>query len=167
MIKTTSIGVLILLSVSLIVSLGVNYFSPSGIALVGQWDRSKGVVTAKSKLDTVHADIEVNNPLVVKRMIQNGGVVLIDARLKDVYDKGHLPGALSFPLADFDQDLAKLLDLVKKDTSILVYCSGFECTDSHSFATQLLALKFTRVRVYAGGFREWQDMGFRIEKNEG
>ncbi len=152
--------------VSLILSFGVNYFSPSGIALKGQWDRSKGVVGANSKQDVLHADIEINNPLEVRKMIQNREVVLLDVRSKDIYDKGHLPGALSYPLIDFDEVLLKLLDIVKKDTPILVYCSGVECSDSHTFATRLLALRFTQVRVYAGGFLEWQEMGFEIEKNE-
>ena len=165
MIKTTSFGVLLLSAFALIVSLGVNFFSPSGIALVGQWDRSKGVVRAKSKQDTV--DIEVNNPLLVRQMINNREVVLLDVRTKDEYDMGHLPGAFSFPLADFDLVFPRLLGLVKKDSAILVYCSGVECTDSHTFATQLLAFKYTKVRVYAGGFREWQEMGFETEKNEG
>jgi rhodanese-related sulfurtransferase len=167
MIKTEKFGVFILLAVAAVVSLGVNYFSPSGIALVGQWDGSKGTVTAKSKQDTVDSDIEINNPLKVQQMIKNREVVLIDVRSGDAYDMGHLPGAFSFPLADFDQVLPQLLDLVKKDSAILVYCSGVECSDSHTFAAQLLALRFTQVRVYAGGFREWQEMGFETEKNEG
>ena len=166
MLKTTRFGVLILLTVSLIISMGVNYFSPSGIALKGQWEPSKGVVTAKSKQDIVHTDIEINNPLAVRQMIQNREVVLVDARPKDVYDMGHLPGALSFPLTDFDGGLDRLMDRVKKDTAMLVYCSGVECHDSHAFAAKLLALKFTKVRVYAGGFSEWQEMGFETEKNE-
>jgi len=167
MIKTDCFGVFILLTIAAVLSLGVNYFSPSGIAWVGQWDRSKGVVRAKSKQDIVHTNIEINNPLQVRQMIQNRKVILLDVRSKDIYDNGHLPGALSFPLVDFDEVLPRLLDLVKKDSAILVYCSGFECTDSHTFAAQLLALKFTLVQVYAGGFREWQEMGFDTKKNEG
>ncbi len=166
MIKTTSFGVFTLLTISLVLSLGVNYFSSSGIALRGQWDRSKGVVRAKSKQEALHADIEINNPLEVRKMIQSREVVLLDVRSKDIYDDGHLPGAFSFPLTNFDEVLPKLLNLVKKDTPILVYCSGVECSDSHTFATQLLALRFTQVRVYAGGFLEWQEMEFEIEKNE-
>ncbi len=165
MIKTDCFGVLTLLAIAAVLSVGVNYFSPSGIAWVGQWDRSKGVVMAKSKQDIVHANIEINNPLKVRQMIQNRAVVLLDVRSKDAYENGHLPGALSFPLEDFDQVLPRLLDLVKKDSVILAYCSGFECTDSHTFAAQLLALKFTQVQVYAGGFREWQEMGFDTKNN--
>lgn len=165
MIKTTRFGVLTLLILSLVLSLGVNHFSPSGIAWRGQWDRSKGVLGAKSKQDA-SLGIEINNPLAVQQMIQRREVVLLDVRSRKRYDKGHLPGAFSFPLTDFDEALPRLLTLLKKDAAILVYCSGVECSDSHTFASQLLALRFTRVQVYAGGFLEWQEMGFEIEKND-
>jgi len=166
MIKKDYYGVLILMVIAIVLSLGVNHFSSSGIALIGQWDGEKGVVTAKSKQDTVDSEIEINNPLRVRQMISNREVVVLDVRSKDAYDAGHLPGAFSFPLAEFDAVFPRLLDLVKKESAILVYCSGIDCSDSHTFAGQLLAFKFTQVRVYAGGFREWQEMGFEIEKNE-
>ncbi|MBW2337956.1 MAG: hypothetical protein JRF47_14580, partial [Deltaproteobacteria bacterium] len=45
----TSKEVSIILGVSILAAFAVNYFSPAGIALVGQWDTSQGVVTAKAK----------------------------------------------------------------------------------------------------------------------
>jgi rhodanese-related sulfurtransferase len=167
MIKTEKFGILTLLAIAALISFGVNAFSPSGIALTGQWDKSKGVVTAKSKQDTVHSEFELNDPRKVRQMIKDKTVVLLDVRSKDEYDQGHLPGAFSFPLTVFDEILDRLLNLVKKDSVILVYCSGVECTDSHSFAAQLQAMRFMNVQVYAGGFRQWQEMGFEISKNEG
>lgn len=166
MIKTEKFGVFTLFTLAGLLSFGVNFFSSTGIALTGQWDRSKGVVMAQSKQDLGHVDIEINNPLRVRRMIKNSEVVLVDVRPKEIYDMGHLPGAFSFPLAAFDEGLDRLLTLVKKDSVILVYCSGVECTDSHTIAAQLMALNFKKVQVYAGGFREWQEMGYETEKNE-
>ena len=145
-------------------SLGMNHFSPSGIALLGQWDKSKGVVTPKSKQEIIHGEIEINNPLRVLQLLKNKEVVLLDVRPTHIYDQGHLPGALSFPLVNFEENLEQLQTTFKRDTAILVYCSGIECSDSHGFASKLVALKFTQVQVYSGGFSEWQEMGFEIEK---
>jgi hypothetical protein len=39
----------ILVGASIIAAFAVNYFSPAGIALVGQWDTAKGVITANEK----------------------------------------------------------------------------------------------------------------------
>jgi rhodanese-related sulfurtransferase len=165
MIKTEKFGVVYLVILAGLLAFGVNFFSPAGIVLKGQWDRSKGVVMAGSKHDIV-LDIEINNPLRVRQMIKDTKVVLLDVRPKEIYDMGHLPGAFSFPLAAFDEVLDRLLTLVKKDSTILVYCSGVECTDSHTFAAHLVALNFKKVQVYAGGFREWQEMGYETENNE-
>lgn len=166
MIKTEKLGVVCLVILAAILSFGVNFFSPAGIALKGQWDRSKGVVMAGSNKETAPVDIEINNPLRVQQMIKNSEVVLVDVRPKDFYDMGHLPGAVSFPLEAFDTVLDNILTRVNKNSVVLVYCSGVECTDSHTFAARLLALNFKRVHVYAGGFSEWQEMGYEIQKNE-
>ena len=166
MIKTEKFGVVYLLMIAAVLSFGVNSFSPAGIALKGQWDRSRGVVMAGEKQKTHPAGIEINNPLRVHQMIKDPEIVLMDVRPKEMYDRGHLPGAVSFPLEAFDEVLDRLVTLVKKDSGILVYCSGVECTDSHTFAARLIALNFKRVQVYAGGFREWQEMGYETQKNE-
>lgn len=159
-------GVLGLLAAACCLAFAGNFFSTSGIALVGQWDTSFGVVTAMGKQDTVSREIEINNPLKVRQMVQAGNVPILDVRPRDIYDYGHLPGALSFPLAEFDESLKRLASRFKKNAYLLVYCSGFDCSDSHTFASRLISLGYTRVQVYAGGFGEWEEMGFEIEKNE-
>ena len=145
----------------------VNYLSPTGIALIGQWDNKAGVVTARSKQDVVVPSIEINNPLRIREMLKRGDIFLVDVRPEDAYDQGHLPGALSFPLYQFDHLQDGFQNQIKKDGSVLVYCSGFDCSDSHRFASRLIDLGFTNVRVYAGGYNEWEEMGFEVERNEG
>ncbi|WP_022668332.1 rhodanese-like domain-containing protein [Desulfospira joergensenii] len=161
--KKNILGVVLLLALSLFLGLGMNYLSPSGIALVGQWNTEKGVVSARARDDAVHGDIEINNPMEVRRIVTQKEMMILDVRPAFVYEEGHLPGAYSFPLDEFDDLLDQLLKLVKRDTPILVYCSGFQCTDSHTFASRLMDLQFSRVRVFAGGFAQWQEMGFEIE----
>lgn len=141
-----------------------NYFSPAGIALFGQWETSKGVVTAHSKTNSVNASIEINNPKIIKQIIQKKERIVLDVRPREFYEEGHLPGALSFPLMEFDNIIEKLLKMTDKQSPILVYCSGFECTDSHDFAANLKDIRFTDVKVFSGGFRQWQEMGYEIEK---
>lgn len=153
-----------LLVATLVLGLAVNALSPKGIQWIGQWDTSQGVVTARAKDDAVHSDVEINNPMKVKEIVEQGSHVVIDVRLRDAYAMGHLPGALSFPLAEFDEIMDELMGVVTRTSPILVYCSGFTCTDSHTFAQRLRDFGFTGVKVYAGGFREWEEMGFEIEE---
>jgi hypothetical protein len=51
------------LGISVIAAFIVNSFSPVGIAFVGQWDDSKGVITSKAK-DNVLIDYNVSRPLI-------------------------------------------------------------------------------------------------------
>ncbi len=161
--KTDVNGVILILFFSLGLGLGVNWFSPSGIALFGQWNTSQGVVTAKAKNDPVHSGIEINDPMKVYEIVTGNTMVVLDVRPEFSYEEGHLPGAHSFPLDEFDERIHRLLELVNKEAPVLVYCSGFQCTDSHTFADQLTAMGFSHVRVYGGGFEQWQEMGFEIE----
>ena len=49
--KNTTKEIAILLGIALATAFTFNYFTPMGIALIGQWDESQGVITAKTKND--------------------------------------------------------------------------------------------------------------------
>jgi len=166
MLKKQIKGAVFLFIFAVATAFGFNYFSPFGIAFLGQWQKSEGVVNAVSKTTAIDSGIEINNPEAVKQIIEKKQRIVIDVRPYDFFELGHLPGALSFPLNEFDAVIAKLLKITNQQSPILVYCSGFECTDSHSFAANLKQLKFEDVKVYSGGFTQWQEMGYEIEKNE-
>lgn len=160
-------GCVVILALALLLGFGINAVSPSGIALFGQWDKAAGVVMAGAKRgDAVKAG-EVNNPLKVRRMIKNGETVLVDVRRSDIYDQGHIPGALSFPLHEFDDRIPEFTAAVEKTAAVLVYCSGVTCSESHRFAARIIKMGYARVTVYAGGFAEWSDMEFEVERNAG
>lgn len=143
-----------------------NYFSVAGIALFGQWQTSSGVVNAISKADSPDVSIEINNPETIWQIIQKKERMILDVRPLEFYEEGHLPGALSFQLIEFDNVIGRLFEMTDQHSPLLIYCSGFECMDSHNFATNLKDMGFADVRVYPGGFRQWQEMGYNIEKNE-
>ncbi len=159
-------GCLLIVGMALCLAFGVNSISPSGIALFGQWDKEAGVIMAgSSRTDKVRAE-ELNNPLKVRRVIQEGNTILVDVRRTDIYDQGHIPGALSFPLHEFDAIVQEFENKIHKDDPVLIYCSGVTCVDSHDFAARLIQMGYLRVTVYAGGFTEWEEMEFEVENNE-
>ena len=147
-------------------SLGFNALSPNGIALKGQWNPNQGVVMpGANKAHAVNV-MQINNPLKVKRMVESGTVIVLDVRWPDIYDLGHIPGALNFPLEDFEEEKKRLLSKITPEDEILVYCAGVTCHDSHTFATRLVEMGFAHVAVYAGGFAEWEEMGFDVAAQE-
>ncbi len=160
-------GCLVILMLTLGLGFGINFISPAGIPLFGQWDREAGVIMAGSNRKGEARAEEINNPLKVRQMIEAGKIVVVDVRQTDVYNLGHLPGALSFPLSEFDQVIDRFRSRVKAEDPVLVYCSGVTCHDSHSFGSRLVEMGFSQVYVYAGGLSEWEEMGFEVEAENG
>ena len=70
----------IITGVSIIAAFGVNYFSPHGIALVGQWDISQGVVSAIGKNDVVMDELEIDDVTHAWALFDTGNVLFVDAR---------------------------------------------------------------------------------------
>jgi rhodanese-related sulfurtransferase len=158
-------GVLILVTISVILALFYNYFSVKGIALFGQWDTNMGVISAKAKNDTIQSSIEINDLDLIKQIISNKERIVLDVRAKEDYDHGHLPGAHSFPMEEFDDGIDLLFEIAKPDAPILVYCSSTECSQSHTFSNMIIEAGFSNVKVFVQGFRLWQEKGLKVEKN--
>jgi rhodanese-related sulfurtransferase len=153
----------ILLGISIIAAFSVNYFSPAGIALVGQWDTEKGVITAneKNKIDLI--DFEIGDIALAKELWDSNNYVFIDARPRDDYDEGHIQGAVSLPLGQFDEKIEAFMDQYPPETAIISYCSGRTCEDSHRLAELLLAVGYSQINVFIDGFPGWEAQGYPVE----
>jgi rhodanese-related sulfurtransferase len=159
-------GIFFLVSLSLIIAFSYNYFSLSGLPLTGQWEPLNGVVSARSKTDSVNAGIQINNAEMIRQIVKDKKRIILDVRPREIYNQGHLPGALSFPLMEFDQNIVQIMDSIEQQSPLLLYCSSVECTDSHTFAKRLKSLRYDNIKVFSGGFRQWVEKGYEIEKNE-
>ena len=83
--------------------------------------------------------------------------------LTDTYFSGeYIPGSRRVPLDQIGRSVAAL----SRDVTIVVYCSSFDCPQSHAAAEKLAALGFTNVAVYAGGLKEWEDAGYELVATE-
>ena len=51
------------------------------------------------------------------------------------------------------------------EQKIIVYCSSRECKDSHTFADKLSEMGYKSVKVFSGGFSEWEQGDCLVEKN--
>jgi rhodanese-related sulfurtransferase len=95
-----------------------------------------------------------------------GDTMLVDARSREAYLEGHLPGALSLPRGAGEERMDAFHRQVPADRPLIVYCSGYGCADSFLLAEQLLASGYRDVRVFEGGVPEWADAGLPLEKGE-
>ena len=153
----------VLLGVSVMLALIVNYLSPVGIALIGQWDTSQGVISAQAKNNVVVGKIEIEDIAQAKQIFDSGTVLFVDARSRDNYDEGHIPGAVSLPAGQFDELIDAFLDKYAVEQPIVTYCSGRTCEDSHNLAQLLMDLGYDDVKVFIDGLPGWQAEGYPIE----
>jgi len=154
---------IIIIGVSVLFGFAVNTFSPKGIALVGNWDTSKGVVSAKSKEHENYFFEEIEEIQTAKEIFDRGDSLFLDARHPDSYHEGHIPGAVSLPAGRFDEMIEGFRSRYPTSTSIITYCSGRECEDSHNLARLLFMEGYTNIRIFIDGYPGWEGMGYPHE----
>jgi rhodanese-related sulfurtransferase len=162
-IKKTIQEIITLLGVSLILALVVNTFSPRGIALVGQWDIAQGVVTASPAAGATGQPQEIDSIALAKAIFDEGEVLFVDARSQKDYANGHIPGAISLPVGQFEERIGSFLNRYPLEQPIVTYCSGRTCEDSHDLARFLSDIGFTNVRIFIDGFQGWEAEGYPVE----
>ncbi len=126
-IKDIAKELIALLSISLFAAFTVNFFSPKGIALLGDWDTSKGVISAKSKENVVVHELEIENVPAAKQIYDSDGAVFVDARAEELFDKGRIKGAVSLPVGLYDTYIDKFKAAYPLSVYIISYWSGREC----------------------------------------
>ena len=87
--------------------------------------------------------------------------VLLDVLLEDSYKKGHIEGAINFPVTSINKETAE--ELLNMEDSIIVYCANFKCKAS-SHAAKVLGDLGYKVVDYKGGLNEWKEKGNELVK---
>ncbi|MEU8248674.1 metalloregulator ArsR/SmtB family transcription factor [Nonomuraea sp. NPDC048916] len=82
------------------------------------------------------------------------GTIVIDVRSAAAYAEGHVPGAISVPLATLQDHL----DDLPHDVEIVAYCGGPYCVVSPK-AVRLLRAHGHTARPLDGGFTAWRRSG--------
>ena len=95
------------------------------------------------------------------RRVAKGEAILIDVRPREEYLAGHLPGAVSIPLAELKAHLKEL----PKGQEVVAYCRGPYCMLAIE-AIDLLARYGRRARRLEDGVSEWRAAGLRVEQGE-
>lgn len=98
-----------------------------------------------------------------KELYDRKEATFVDARDRGAYAAGHIKGARSLPLGEFDAGIAGFKSAAKPDATLVVYCNGFDCHDSNDLAGRLIKAGYTSVYVFLGGFPEWKDAEYAVE----
>jgi rhodanese-related sulfurtransferase len=94
------------------------------------------------------------------RRLQDGDdLVVLDVRPAAEYAAGHLPGAVSIPVAELRRRLAE----VPADREVVAYCRGPYCAFAHE-AVALLRQEGFSARRLEDGLPEWQAAGLAVAR---
>jgi rhodanese-related sulfurtransferase/DNA-binding transcriptional ArsR family regulator len=93
--------------------------------------------------------------------IKEGSVIVLDVRPADEYAAGHLPGAVSIPVAE----LKRRLKEIPKGQEIVACCRGPYCVYSYD-AIDILRPRGFAARRLDGGYLEWVAAGLPIERGQ-
>jgi rhodanese-related sulfurtransferase len=89
--------------------------------------------------------------------------VLLDVRSHDVYEKGHVRGAINLPHGKI---IESKLSQFGPDTLFVTYCGGPHCNGAFRGAIRLAKLG-RPVKVMIGGATGWIDDGYSLEPGAG
>jgi len=98
----------------------------------------------------------------VDNFFRNETATFVDAREAAKYTLGHIPGAVNITPDGFKSGKQKLA--VPKGSLVVVYCDGGDCELSHDLAKLMAKAGFKKLRIYPGGWEEWEALGQPVEK---
>jgi rhodanese-related sulfurtransferase/DNA-binding HxlR family transcriptional regulator len=103
-------------------------------------------------------EIEQLAPDELEERLARGQVVVLDVRPEREYAAGHIPGAVSAPLAQLETIAASL----SKGKEVIAYCRGPYCVYADD-AVRLLRKRGLKARRLTVGLPEWRRAGLPVE----
>lgn len=129
---------------------------------VAKYLRDKGYTNVKMYLDGMpdwqsksYSEVSLN---VAKGIFDKNAAIFIDARPAKIFAKGTIPGAISIPDTQFEDNKANLP--ADKTAAVITFCGGFKCEKSHVVADLMYKMGYTNILVFSAGIPEWQKAGF-------
>ena len=93
------------------------------------------------------------------QQLESPGFVILDVRSKELFDAGHVPGAVHLPHWQINEQRMADWDA---STLFVVYCAGPHCNGAKRGAIRLARLD-RPVKEMVGGIEGWKDEGFDLE----
>lgn len=102
---------------------------------------------------------------VIKLILSNPEIVLIDSRKRTEYIKGHIEGAINLLNTGLSIDDLELA-ATDKTSAIVFYCNGPRCLRSSDSVKKAIAWGYSNIFWFRGGWKEWVDKKFPIMMGE-
>lgn len=140
-----------------------NSLSSQGITLKGSWNKKvnqDSLIVPYSYQEDDPPAISLDDAMM---KFQSDETIFLDTRYPEDYKSGHIKGAINFPCEEFEEYSSQVLPKLSFDKEIITYCDGDECETSLLLALELRDMGYKNVKIFFGGWSEWQKAGLPIE----
>ena len=163
LIRSITAELAILTGVALLAAVVFNSINPRGIRLLTDWGASECADTASVSAFADVYGFEVGDIHQARQIFDRGQALFVDARANDFYANGHIRGAVSLPLGQFQERIDSFKQRYPTGTEIVTYCYAEGCNDSYELAQKLMAHGYVRVSHFPAGFLGWERAGYPVE----
>lgn len=143
-----------------VIGLMVNALRPGRLPLIADWSMQTQISTLQT---TENPEVSVEE---AKAIFESRSATFVDARPREFFDLGHIEGALSLPMEDFENRFDEVMANISPDATIITYCDGDSCALSKELAEALLAKGFLHVRVLLNGWTKWQEAALPVTSDQ-
>jgi len=157
--------VIILTTISVTVGVGANQLREKPLALLYKDKKERiaaeveRILASEAKDTAAHSELPKElDYAAMKEIVENGGVIILDARPPLFYRLGHIPNSLSLPRDEFEEGYKAIKEILEADKNrqLVIYCANESCKDAELVYEALKKLGYTRISIYVGGWSEWQ-----------
>jgi rhodanese-related sulfurtransferase len=183
--------ILIIFFIALLIGLIINAVNPNGVSLIAdlsmfEVDSSKVMDVSNIKndpYDTTGKKLNIfsttektkegyikpqNITLAQAKALYDINGLFIDGRKPADFAAGHIKNAINIPYEEFKakttEEKTQMMKKFNKEGIIVCYCDGGECDISIDLAYEFAKLGFNSVNIYLGGFAEWENAGYPVER---
>jgi len=140
-----------LLGAALVLAVAGNAVSPRGLSWTEPLGRGLRAQAAEAGL--IPVDLAV-----VRERLKDSGFLFVDARPREEYETGHLPGAVPLPWREIEAGGVPS-PLPPRDRPLVVYCANEFCESSLRLGMWLRGRGYSDVALFVDGYEAWWNAG--------
>ncbi len=153
-IKKILIETVVITVVATLLGFANNFINPNRVAITAMRPVAPSASDAELEADSLQGPVVVDREQ-LKKLVSEQGAILIDARLPEEYDAGHIPGAINIPIELFGEFI-DTIEALPRDAWLIGYCDGPPCDKGKNMAEELFYMGFMRVAYYDAGMDDWK-----------
>ena len=107
----------------------------------------------------------VNAEQVIEQLTSENPPLLVDARIKQDREYGHIESSVSLPDIETNCDSLAAIN-TDKSKHMMFYCNGVQCGRSVVSIKVARSCGYHDLSWFKGGFAEWKEKGYQYIKNK-